>query len=220
MQTTSKHNKQNMKEAIFFDFDGVIADSFELYYDMCSKLGKEHDAPILSRQSFKDLFNGNFYDRLLKRYPHLNNDKTFFKEMARLLIINSSKPKIISEVVEEIKSLSSRYDLFIITSNTSQSVKKTLSKNRLSKLFKEVLGADKESSKKKKITLTIDKHGYDKDNVFFITDTLGDIKESNELGVRCIAVTWGFHPRSTLSKGKPYKIISKPRQLSTLFLKD
>ncbi|MFZ3015756.1 MAG: HAD hydrolase-like protein, partial [Minisyncoccia bacterium] len=50
-------------------------------------------------------------------------------------------------------------------------------------------------------------------DVVFITDSLGDILEGNECGVKSIGVTWGLHGRETLKKGNPVAIIDDPRDL-------
>ena len=54
----------------------------------------------------------------------------------------------------------------------------------------------------------LNKHRLAFNECIFITDTLGDILESNEIGVRTIAVDFGFHDREVLKKGNPVAIIS------------
>lgn len=54
---------------------------------------------------------------------------------------------------------------------------------------------------------------FKKDECIFITDTLGDILEANEVGIGTIAVDFGYHERKRLEKGNPLKIISKFEEL-------
>jgi phosphoglycolate phosphatase-like HAD superfamily hydrolase len=44
--------------------------------------------------------------------------------------------------------------------------------------------------------------------IIFITDTLGDIRAANKLGIKTIAVDFGYHERARLENGNPQKIIS------------
>ena len=49
---------------------------------------------------------------------------------------------------------------------------------------------------------------FQKERLFFITDTLGDIVEAKKVGIKTIAVDYGYHDRGVLSKGNPDGIIS------------
>ena len=54
-----------------------------------------------------------------------------------------------------------------------------------------------------------EKYNLNKDNVLFITDTLGDILAANKIGIKTIAVDFGFHERERLEKGNPLRIVSQ-----------
>jgi|GEM_PF-4000719 len=45
------------------------------------------------------------------------------------------------------------------------------------------------------------------EDVIFVTDTLGDVKEASKLGIKIIAETFGFHNRERLQLGEPYMIV-------------
>ena len=49
--------------------------------------------------------------------------------------------------------------------------------------------------------------------MFFITDTLGDIKEANKVGIESIGITWGYQDKAKLQKGNPKKIVDTPTEL-------
>jgi len=63
-------------------------------------------------------------------------------------------------------------------------------------------------SKVEKFKYLFKKYKLKPEDCIFITDTLGDILEGNKVGVRTIAVDFGFHKRDRLEKGKPFKIVS------------
>lgn len=203
-----------MKKALFFDFDGVILDSFSMYSKKWIELGKKHDAPVPDEESFRELFDGNFYDRLLKRYPHLNGDTDIFKESVKLTLKYARELNMFPKMQSVIKNLSKDYELFIITSTYTQAVEDSLNKNNMKELFKEVFGAEKGLSKEDKFNKAIEKYNLNKEDIIFITDTLGDIKEANQLGIKSIGVSWGYQNKKTLEKGKPYKIVSVPEELT------
>lgn len=58
---------------------------------------------------------------------------------------------------------------------------------------------------------------YVNGDVYFVTDTAGDVIEGNRAEVKTIAVTWGFHDRERLEKAKPDIIVNTPEELLNYF---
>ena len=85
--------------------------------------------------------------------------------------------------------------------------------NGIIHIFDRVLGVETHKSKVEKFKILMIEHGVTDENAIFVTDTLGDIFEAKKVGIRTIAVDFGFHERERLEKGKPLKIISDFRHL-------
>ena len=64
-----------------------------------------------------------------------------------------------------------------------------------------------------KIKMVFAEHGTDASRCVFITDTLGDIREAEKMGVGALAVTWGFHEPERLAKGSPFRLVDTPELL-------
>jgi phosphoglycolate phosphatase-like HAD superfamily hydrolase len=47
----------------------------------------------------------------------------------------------------------------------------------------------------------------------FITDTVGDIIEAEKCAIRSVAVTWGYHDTTNLTKAKPAAIVNDTTEL-------
>jgi len=184
-------------KAVIFDFDGVIHDTFDLAY----KINTEVLGYKLSKEKYRDFFNGNIYDR-----PEINEEgaKTFFEkqnEAFEYLRIEESM-KIF------LKSLSEKYLLFIITSNQEKTLDTYFRNNNFLNIFTQIMGMETNYSKVEKFKIFFEKYKLKKEECVFVTDTLGDILEANKVGVKTIAVDFGFHERERLKKGNPYKIVS------------
>ena len=67
-----------------------------------------------------------------------------------------------------------------------------------------------------KIRQALAKYGTAKEDAWFIGDTTGDIREAKAVGIKTIAVTWGWHSREKLAAVEPDYLIDRPEELLVL----
>jgi phosphoglycolate phosphatase len=186
-------------KVIVFDFDGVITDTFNFCYQIHNAYSPTTEAEYRSK------FEGN----INKSWGGGKPNPDFWKFYTPKLLETAP----IEGMPEVIENLAKKYPLAIVSSTTSPAIKAFLQKFDLLHCFKEVLGNDVDPSKVKKLEMVLHTHGVSPRDVVFITDTLGDIREGKECGVESVAVTWGYHPRATLEKGAPFRIIDRVGEL-------
>lgn len=185
-----------MIKAVIFDFDGVLIDSFEIGYGVQAKLWKD-----ISREEYRDMFNGNVYE-----HKEVNDDIAhryleFYKDLIKDVKMTLDVKHFLNDVAKE-------HSLFIITSNASDIISPFFEKSNTLSMFESIMGLETDKSKVKKFNIIFDDYGFSKEECLFVTDTLGDILEANEVGVKTVAVDFGFHGRDRLEKGNPSKIVS------------
>jgi len=191
---------------IIFDFDGVIANTEEIAYKIHTIKNKN-----LTWKHFQEYSMGNFwdgYEKAVEEGKHIPADDfpgSYRKGLDSLTVHDVLHDSILS--------LATDYKLVIISSTRSPYINDFLKKEGLLKCFSDILGADIHKNKSFKIQKVLKEYGLKSSEAVFITDTLGDIKEANECGVKSIAVTWGLHDRLILEKGEPFKIIDDPKDL-------
>jgi phosphoglycolate phosphatase len=191
---------------IFFDFDGVIADSFAAAFAV-NKMIFPSSTEDDYRKRFEGNINENPSDVALQEQPKAGVD--FFKEYALLL----PKCPMFDSIEDVIKKLAESYTLIIVSSTTSDLIKEYLKLHQLDHCFKEIMGNDIHKSKITKIEIALSKYGMAEADCLFITDTLGDIKEAHHVGIKTIAVTWGYQAKQTLEIGQPSVIVDTPAEL-------
>jgi phosphoglycolate phosphatase len=200
--------KEIKKKFILFDFDGVILDSFDTALGVAQMI-----CPHVTDESHRKRFEGNINDWANFKDEHTDkcrHDINFFDEYLPKI---RSEVKIFYGIKEVIENLSKDYILIVISSTISAPIFEILEKFGLAKHFTEIMGNDVHKSKVEKIKMVFDKYKTKAEDCVFVTDTLGDIKEANETGVKSIAVTWGFHSKETLLKGEPFLVINEPSEL-------
>jgi phosphoglycolate phosphatase len=91
-----------------------------------------------------------------------------------------------------------------------------LKQEKMSGFFRDVLGADRMTSKTEKINHAMKVWGKETGETFYIGDTAGDVREARNAGVRSVAVTWGWHSEERLRTAGPDYIVRSPRDLVAL----
>jgi phosphoglycolate phosphatase-like HAD superfamily hydrolase len=193
---------------VLFDFDGVLTDSFRVCFETAHLR-----CPHLAEEEYRDLFEGNINERrkAMTHTPECRLDMDFFSIYTPRMMKEAS---VIEGMAKAVRELSERYGLVIISSTLTASIKSLLDKFGLADCFAEVLGSDIHSSKADKIRMVMNQFSLKADGCIFVTDTLGDINEAAGAGVASIAVSWGFHGRERLERGKPFRIVDKPEGLA------
>lgn len=204
-----------MKDIIIFDYDGVIIDSLDLVFSIYNDLAPKYNCQKLkNKQEFTKFFKGNFFDGWGDNGISHEDSEKFLQEMADKLAENTDKVSVFPGIKEALEKLAGKYRLMIITSNLSRVIEKALDKKNI-KVIEEVIGADKERSKVKKIEKVKEKNPGSK--IYYIGDTTGDIYEGRKAGVTTIGVSWGFHGEKTMNSAHPDYLVNTPDELLDIF---
>lgn len=191
-------------KAVVFDFDGVIHDTFDFHLKNVRQVFGEH----IPEQDFRDIHNGSFFQNPTNALRNADWEayrKHVHRNMSNLVMQESTRNFLLD--------LAKRYELFIISSGSTAIITDYLNNNRIYSAFTEILGLDGHGSKVEKFERVFRDHDLRADLCVFVTDTLGDIMEAREVGVRTIAIDTGYHDRDTLLKGSPHHIISRLEEL-------
>ena len=186
-----------------FDFDGVIDNNYNLSFELCCKKFLN-----ITVEEHKKQYDGNIH---LEREKLKERDTGF--DLLKCLSESRKDRKIEEETKNTLASLAKNFKLGIISSCYEYGIKDYLKNNQIENLFSFVYGLETHKLKTYKFKKILEELNLKKDECIFITDTLGDILEANEVGIGTIAVDFGYHERERLEKGNPLKIISRFEEL-------
>jgi len=200
---------------LLFDFDGVLVDSLDVYEKTVTDCLKQINQPLKrGREEFLELFEGNFYERLVQKGIDL---KKFMEASVNILAqINYNEMKPFTAMLPVLNALKKNNVLIVISSNDAPTIAEALRLYNFNGIFREILGSDFMLSKKDKILYAAKKYSTAPADIYYIGDTTGDILEGKQAGVKTVGVTWGWHSKEKMAQAGPDYLLETPQDLLQL----
>ncbi|MDK2907600.1 MAG: phosphoglycolate phosphatase [Candidatus Woesearchaeota archaeon] len=196
------------RDALIFDFDGVIADSTDFFKECYKRAAKESFIKPISRQETKKILSEN-PKRLLLPDESLIKKAFFFSNMINEMRENFEYLKLIEGMRGCIEYLFIENELYISSKNLPKVIDQFLMYHELEDYFSKIYSMRyNKLSSFKKILLK-----HKKENTLFITDTYNDIMNAKKIGIDSIGCSWGIDSLNRLKKAKPLVIARSPKEL-------
>jgi phosphoglycolate phosphatase len=198
---------------IIFDFDGTIANTFDYTVDFLSREGGME----LSTDQ-KAALHGMSMARIARKMglPWHRLPKLFFKGRREMspAMKNVEPFKDMDVIIKELRS--KRHRLFILSTNTTRNINKFLRHHDLEKYFVHVYGGVGMFGKAPALRRLLLEQHIESRSAVYIGDETRDVMAAKSLGVRVIAVTWGFAREVDLKADGADGLARKPRDLIRL----
>jgi phosphoglycolate phosphatase len=220
--------------AILFDFDGTLVDVRESAWELFAETNSLFGLGVDTREDFFQIFKGNFYESF-ERLCSDQEKATAAKEHFMGLLQSRYEPRLIPGIVDIVRALSPSYTLAVLSTNTMAVIRRSLEQAGLATCFSHVFSGDVEPSKTASIRRFLADQSYGSlrqcspsyvdsnraelglDNVFLVTDTVGDIAEACRVGIRVIGVSWGMHDQQSLLDAGAERVALWPQELVSWF---
>ena len=204
------------KRAIFFDFDGTIADTIgpgvAIFNTMAREQGfleitKENQA-ILREKGPREAMK--FLEIPALKVPMVVRGlRSGVREAMPTLKIMDGMDIILADFKRR------GYFLGIVTSNSKANVKSFLDTHRID--FFEYIRAGRGVFRKTyAIKMALFMNGLSKEDVMFVGDEIRDIEAAKKVGMTAVAVTWGINSREGLLRANPDFIVDTAQELLDL----
>lgn len=207
-----RHRPGQSQRCVIFDFDGTVADTYKLALQLMLETAKARHVKatkrgieqlrMMSAAEVIRKYRLSVLDMifLVKRYSDI-----VYRRLARIRVFPGVKP-VIAE-------LDRCYGLGIISSNRRENVAGFLHHNGLGRYFDFLETGSPLLGKPRRIRAIMKKHGYAKDDVVYVGDEVRDIEAARKVGVKVVAVGWGWNNPKRLKAAKPDFFVSRPSQL-------
>lgn len=220
--------------AILFDFDGTLVDARDAAWELFRRTNERFDLGVDRREDFFGAFEGNFFDAL-ERWCDDAAQADAAKDHFFGLMRTEYHPHVIPGMVDVVRTLAPTFTLAVLSSNTVETIRRILEEAGIATCFSHVFAGDVEQSKSAVIRrfLTDSSFGslrqcspsYDGngsfglviDDVYLVTDTIGDIVAARSCGIHAIGVAWGMHEPRLLSDAGAERVALWPQELTAWF---
>lgn len=180
------------KKILIFDLDGVIINSIDLMLKL-----NQQKFPNSTRNDLEELFTGNIreqIDNLKGTYLSEDNPEklkqmraAYTKEKTETVELYPGIRALLTQLKEQ------GYSLSINTSASTANSYNLLKRLGVYDFFDYIITRDFAQSKVEKFKELARLYSCELSDFIFITDSVGDVLESQEVHIPTVAVTWGIH---------------------------
>lgn len=201
-----------MQPTIIFDFDGTLADSFNLVVDIFYELTDQPriDDPELIA--------------FLRKQPVMVVVKEFGIKPTHLPRLVVKGRKMMGERMDVVQLFDGMHEalevlhnqgfqLYVMSSNSAANIEHFLRANHLTKYFTRVYGGIGLFSKAAAIKKVLRQNHLSPSECIYVGDEARDIEGAQKAGLRMISVGWGYNDAVLLRSRKPDALIMHPQQL-------
>ncbi|HUD10308.1 MAG TPA: HAD hydrolase-like protein [Candidatus Saccharimonadales bacterium] len=197
---------------IIFDFDGTIADSFDVIVAIVGDLTGHSET--VDQMSVQELRQQPLL--VVARQLGVHPWKVPFLLVRGRMLMSRRMHEVklyvgMGKVIEQLHG--EGHELFILSSNSSRNVRTFLHTHHLESHFVDVRGSVSLFGKARELKRMLRRNNLSNDKTWYVGDETRDIDAAKAAIVRCIAVAWGFTSPTTLKASQPTAIAEQPEYI-------
>lgn len=202
------NDKLKKTKTVIFDFDGTIVESLPVIYD---NLLHYINARQINPETLRDLASHEVIKTL--KIPATDLPKLIIK-IRNEFKNNLIKQSIVKEINDVILFLvKSNLKLHIVSSNSKENIELFLKRYDLCNCFDTITSFFTIFGKAYGINKIIQKLQINRKNIYYIGDETRDIEAAQKIGIKSIAVCWGYNSEKILTDYHPDFLAKIPTDL-------
>lgn len=198
-----------------FDFDGTIADTFELIVNLYNRVAPELDCRPLEPEDLERLRGSQIHPKLFAQYGvPLRKVPQLLLRIRGELKEHIAYVQPIAGMIEAIVACKQAdLRLGIMTSNDREIVASFLRTHEIDRYFDFIYPGKNLFGKGPVLKRLMAEQGVVAKQAVYVGDETRDIRAAKKVGLRMIAVGWGFNSPQALRAAHPDVIVDQPAHL-------
>lgn len=199
-----------------FDFDGTLANTFDLILDAVNHHAPQYGYTPLTREQAISL-RALSAQKVLASLG-LSHWKVFelMIKVRRYMQSRMQQVEFYPGVLAALQHLSAQgHVLGIVSSNSVKNVSTLLQKEKCD-VFSFIYPSSHLLGKARVLKRILKDKKLDKKSVYYVGDEIRDIEAAHRSGIQMIAVSWGFNTKELLASKQPKYLIDKIEELKSL----
>ena len=216
--------------ALLFDLDGTLVQTRESSWLLFERTNAKFGLGIDTREQYFDLFKVNMFEALAGLCPDPDEAQAAVDHFLDLLR-NEYRPPLVPGMLDVVRTLSRRCVLGIVSSNAMAAIRRIIDEAGIGNCIAHVFAGDVVPDKRAAIRQFLADPSYatrrrysdayeeehpkpfSPDEVALITDTVGDVRQARECGVRAFGVAWGLHSSAELCAAGAEAVAQWPQEI-------
>ncbi|MFT3782389.1 MAG: HAD-IA family hydrolase [Nibricoccus sp.] len=200
-------------KAVIFDFDGTIADSLEETAAVYNKVAAELGVSLLHKSDYATIRQMNPLEVMKYAGVPLRKMPRLMAAVRAGMLERMEFVRPFDGVPEAIRVLRAQgCRCGILSSNSLENIKRFLQRHDLNAFDLFSCGTSL-FGKATRLRRLVKQIGLPVTDIYYVGDEVRDVAAANEVGVRSIAVSWGFSFRDALREVGPTHIADRAEQL-------
>ena len=199
-------------KTIILDFDGTIADSFEVVISILHALVKRtnpvspEEIAALRQMRLIDIAQTEKIPRWRVPFLLIRGRRMLATRLDEVTLFNGME-----DVISRLAA--SGHPLYLMSSNSGSNVKYFLTRHHLKRYFKNIYGGVGLYGKARALRRIMRQNHLAPADCIYVGDEPRDIQGAHEAGMACVAVSWGYTAKELLLAHQPQAVASNPKDL-------
>lgn len=207
-----------MKKVVIFDFDGTIANTTELSYQVYEGLFAHYKEKKLSHKEIDDLKRLPLKERMKKQKVSSFKIPSLIRKTRKILAEIIDQAEIYADMKEMLYFLKEQgVILIIVSSNSASNIKVFLKKEKID-VFDHIEAGSSYFGKARRIKKILKRINIKTRDALYIGDEIRDIKASHQIGIEVIAVAYGFDDKELLKEENPTYLASSVAEIKAILM--
>lgn len=197
---------------VVFDFDGTLANTMDAILDIATD-----EVGEITEEDFKAMRDEGIRG-VIKRYNIKLWELPKVVAQFSSILKNRDDINLYPQIDELMDKLSQSYKLGVLSSNSEDNIRKVLDRHGITDKFEFIYSQSSLFGKDKVMRKMCKKHKISPSEIIYVGDEDRDINACKKVGIRCIAVTYGFNSKERLAKLEPDFMADSPMEVADIVL--